>query len=59
MLYRIFGAFRCFQRRGDRGVTQAEQEGALRDAELGDELVFARRGSDRELFLWLEKKVQD
>ena len=29
------------------------------EAEVGDELVLARRGMDRELFMWLAKSTQD
>ena len=52
-------AGRCFRRRGERGAAGSTEDGALCDAEAGDELVFARRGTERELFVWLVKKAQD
>ena len=52
-----------FARQDTRRITKAAgwfcreaPAGALRGAEVGDELIFARRGVDRELFVWLVKK---
>ena len=55
---RVFGLGKASAVAGERGVRTTAQEEALRDAEVGDELVFARRGMDRERFVWLVKKAK-
>jgi len=64
--HRLSGTPNCFRRRHRGGATggaagasrEEEEEGPLCDAEVGDELVFTRRGVDRELFMWLVKQTR-
>ena len=64
--HRLSGTPNCFRRRHRGGATggaagasrEEEEEGPLCDAEVGDELVFTRRGVDRELFMWVVKQTR-
>ena len=56
----LFGTSRFFHRRGTWGAAglPREEDGVLCEAEIGDKLVLARRGMDRELLIWLVKSTQ-
>lgn len=49
----LTGTKRCFFPAWQAGAGEA---GALSSAEVGDELVFAWKGRERQLFLWVVKK---
>ena len=61
MSRKLLSTSHCFRRlgarRGEEGVPR-EEDWALCDVEVGDELVFARGGMDRDLFMWSVKKTQ-
>lgn len=44
--------------RGGASPGPQEEDGALSEARVGDELVVARRGMDREPFIWLAKNTR-
>lgn len=50
--WELTGIRKCFLPAGEAGAGEA---GPLSSAEAGDEQVFARKGRERQLFLWLAK----